>query len=146
MQIEDINRLSEIYREIFISEEWGYNWLTHEKTVTYLTDMFNAPKFVGYVLIIGGELVGGCFGDVGDYYKSVQYYIKELFIELALQKKGTGSWFLAEVEVELKKLDIDNITLNTSRNIPAYKFYHRNGYMDSPESVFMVKFLNAEGH
>jgi len=141
MELFDINRLAEIYFEIFTSSEWNYSWLTFGNTLRYLTDMYNSPKFFGYSLIIDDELNGGCFGDISDYFLHKGYYIKEVFLELKLQKKGLGRAFLTEIEADLQKKSIDNITLVTSKNIPAYGFYKKNGYVDSAETAFMLKIL-----
>jgi len=145
MQNEDINRLAEIYYIIFTSDEWRYDWLTENNVLRYFTDMYNTPQCLPYVYIHNGVMVGGCFGDMSDYFNHVQYYIKEIFIERTLQSKGAGSKFLAEIETDLYKRGVENITLFTSKKIHAYGFYHKNGYTDGSESVFMLKILNKRG-
>jgi aminoglycoside 6'-N-acetyltransferase I len=141
MELSDINRLAEIYFEIFRSKEWRYDWLKMDNTVRYLTDLYNTPRSCPFAFIQDGALLGGCFGDISDYFSSVQYYIKEIFIEHSLQNKGAGSGFLADVEADLKKRGVQNITLYTTKKIPAYGFYHKNGYTDGTDSVFMLKLL-----
>ncbi|MDR1688669.1 MAG: GNAT family N-acetyltransferase [Clostridiales bacterium] len=136
----DIARLTEIYHKIFTSSEWNYDWLTMKNVTRYLTDMSLFPRFAGFSFFNEkGEIIGACFGDISDYFSTVQYYIKEIFVEMSLQNKGVGSKFLLEVEAYLKKRGVNNVTLYTSKTIPAYKFYRKNGYTDSSDAVFMVK-------
>lgn len=142
LEISDFEILASMYDKIFKSEKWKFDWLNIDNIIRYFTDIYNSPKFTGYTFIYNGRVSGACLGEISDYFSSVQYYIKEIFIELDLQNKGVGSIFLNEIECDLKKRGVNNMTLYTSKNIPAYKFYHKNGYVDSTESVYMVKFLN----
>ena len=139
-----LESLVKIYHGIFTSPEWGFTWLTVDNTRRYLKDMSAAPRFKGYVLLNGNEAAGGCFGEVSDYFSSVQYTIKEIFIDRRYQGRGRGSAFLSEIEADLAGNKIDNIILSTSKSVRAYGFYMKNGYIESPETVFLVKFLKTK--
>lgn len=142
-QIDESNiyLAADLYYKVFSSPQWGFDWLDKEKVYRYFTDLLNTPRFVGYIYNSQEEPVGACLGTVSDYFNTVQYYIKELFIVPQLQNKGIGSIFLSEAEKELAELGVDNMTLFSAKSIPAYSFYHKNGYVDSKDSVFMIKFM-----
>ena len=132
---------TDIYHRMFTGPEWNFSWLTRENTARYFRDMAGAPRFKGYMYMHGDSVAGACFGDVSDYFSTAQYYIKEIFVDQAVQGRGVGSAFLSAIEADLKKSGINNIVLSTSRGAKAYDFYKKNGYAESPETVFFVKFL-----
>jgi len=133
-----------IYYDMFTSPDWGFDWLTIENARRYFKDVSDSPRFKGYIYLNGGEAAGCCLGEISDYFCTAQYTIKEIYIDPALQGKGHGSGFLSEIEADLKKYGIDNILLSTSRSVKAYNFYIKNGFIVSPETVFLVKFLNTD--
>ena len=138
------DRCVKLYYDMFTSPEWGFTWLTMEKTRRYFTDMANAPRFKGYMYMQDGDAAGACFGDISDYFKTAQYYIREIFVDQSIQGRGVGSRFLADIEADLKRCGIDNVILSTSRGIKAFDFYKNNGYIENPETAFLVKFLTNE--
>ena len=131
----------DIYYRMFTAPEWNFTWLTKENARRYFNDLSAAPRFLGFVCLHGGRAAGCCFGEISDYFSSVQYTIKEIFIDPALQGKGYGSAFLTEIETDLKNRGVENIILSTSKGIKAFGFYQKNGFAVSPETVFLVKFL-----
>ena len=138
------DRCADIYFNMFTGPEWRFDWLTAENVRRYFKDMAAAPRFKGYIYLNGNEAIGACFGDISDYFSTAQYYIKEIFVEQTIQRQGVGSRFLAEIEADLKKSGVDNVILSTSRNIGAYGFYKKNGYVENNETAFFVKFLRFD--
>ena len=139
---EHIEACAAMYHRLFTSPDWNFDWLTIENTRRYFIDLSSAPRFKGFAYLDGDITIGACFGEISDYFSTVQYTIKEIFIDPLLQGKGLGSGFLIRVEEDLKKNKVDNVILSTSRSIKAYDFYIKNGYIESPETVFLVKFIN----
>jgi len=131
-----------MYHGLFTSPEWDFKWLTIENTRRYFNDLSAAPRFKGYSYLNGSEAIGFCFGEISDYFNASQYIIKEIFIDPPMQGKGCGSGFLNAIESDLKKNKVDNILLSTSRSIKAFGFYLKNGFVESPETVYLVKFIN----
>ena len=136
-----LNECAGIYHSMFTSGEWNFNWLTIENTKRYFNDLCGAPRFKGFIYLVDNKLTGACFGDVSDYFSTAQYTIKEIFIDQHVQGKGLGSAFLADIENNLRDNGINNIILSTSRGIKAFDFYKKNGFIENPDTVFLVKFL-----
>jgi ribosomal protein S18 acetylase RimI-like enzyme len=132
---------AEIYYRLFTSPEWGHDWLTIENVVRYLQDIQNTPNFVGYVFFRNDKLVGCCLGYIDDYFATKTYNIKEIFVEPQLQKAGIGSRMLKAVELDLKGQDVSAVSLFTSKQIPAYKFYTKNEYVEGENTVHFVKII-----
>ena len=130
---------AEIYFTMFTAPEWDFHWLTLNNARRYLRDVVAAPRFRGFIFMYENRAAGFCLGEVSDYFSAAQYRIREIFIDPILQGKGHGSAFLADIEADLKQSGIDIIVLSTSKSVRAFKFYLKNGYIVSQETVFLVK-------
>ena len=62
------------------------------------------------------------------WIEGLEYYIDEFCVSYASQGKGYGSQFLDLVDADIKKKGLNAIILNTSKNVPAYDFYLKNGF------------------
>jgi GNAT superfamily N-acetyltransferase len=98
-----------------------------------------ARGFLGFVYYEDGIPVGMCVGAASDYFFEPQYEIREFAILPAVQRQGAGTRMLAEIEAFLAARDIKLIYLHTSRGIPAYDFYFKNGYIPIEENVYFIK-------
>jgi len=136
----DIPIAAEIFTDIFINPPWNYGWLTVEKSLRYISDLFRTPGFYGFVFRLKDEPLDGiCLGLVNDYFPSALYDIKEIFIRWNLQGGGLGSQMLASIEKNLVSRGIHHVTLFTQNDIPAYNFYLKNQYFISEETKYFSK-------
>lgn len=131
----------DLFYSVFTSPEWGYDWLEKVNVKRYFEDMLATPRAQCYMYFIDGELVGVCFGCISDYFRTVQYCIKEVFVDIGRQGQGIGSDMLKAIEDDVCGYGVQNVTLYTLRTIKAFDFYMKNGYTVSPDSVYMVRFL-----
>lgn len=142
--INDLPKCLDIFYDIFTSPPWVYSWMDKNEMLRYFNDMYKTPGFIGYMYYDGGVLMGACVGVISDYFLHTQYDIKEIFIRKSSQNKGLGSKMMSEIEEDLVKKGVVCITLMTQRNISAYTFYQKNGFIDSESAVHMVKVLRSE--
>lgn len=141
MEKADIPLLAKMYTELFRNPPWNYEWVQPDNMLRYFEDMYLTPHSVGYTLLEDGIISGACFGVVSDYFLTVTYDIKEIFIAPSQQNRGRGSFLLSEIEKILTMQGIGCISLSTVSEIAAYPFYLKNGYSVSETSVFMSKLL-----
>ena len=141
---KDLPILVGIYVRAFRAEPICYDWLHEEQALPYLYDMTITPKFEGFVYKINKKIVGFCFGAYDDYFQGSLFDIKEFAIEPSLHKKGVGSVFLAEIEKKAAKKGCDGIILRTSKDIPAFHFYIKNGYEDVLSTVCLTKLFTKK--
>ena len=80
-------------------------------------------------------------GVVDDYFEGSIYEIKEFAVAADFHRTGVGSTVLAAVEAEIAGHGVAAVSLQTSRTIPAYKFYQKNGYDELTENVTLIKWL-----
>ncbi|MDR3091815.1 MAG: GNAT family N-acetyltransferase [Clostridiales bacterium] len=144
MKRDDLPRLRDIYMAVFTAPPWNFSWLSKENVDRYFSDMFSSPPFAGFVCVCKNAAIGGCFGDISDYFAHSQYYIKEVFVDSRIQRNGVGSLFLRLAERRLKTIGVVSVTLFTSKTIPAYDFYLKNGYETEERNVYMAKFIGEE--
>ncbi len=138
---DDVKKGAQLYYEVFTSEDWKFYWLTEEKAYNYFEDIYNTPNFYGFLFLQGEEVVGCCVGVGNPHFINKQYEIKEIFIKPTLQKQGIGNLFLEEIEMNLRNMDYQLITLYTQKTVPAFNFYKKRNYVTLKDTVHMMKIL-----
>jgi aminoglycoside 6'-N-acetyltransferase I len=93
--------------------------------------------YLGY--IIYGELKVLSLGYTFHWWQGKDYFIKEFCIKTDEQNKGLGYTFLMEMESYLVDQGLKAIYLMTEKEIPAFNFYHKNGYKLLKDSVMFAK-------
>lgn len=135
---EDIPACADILCSVYNNEMWQCRW-TKEIAVEYLTDFFEAKKFVGYVLEENGELLGGIFAREKVWWNNSEVFVEEMFVKPQFQRTGYGSLLLEEVNRYVREKGLAGITLSTNKYAPAPLFYRKNGFVDCEHVLFMAK-------
>ena len=135
---EDVLR---IYVDAFTSPPLNYNFVTKVKAERYIKDMTRTPCFVGYVYPDEEKITAFVFGTIDNYFDGTLYEVMELAVDPYIQRSGIGSKVMSLLESRLKGMGVDAISLNTSRHLPAFSFYKKNGYTEIEENVNLAKWL-----
>lgn len=138
MEKNDIPACAEILCRVYNNELWMCRW-EKETAIAYLTDFFEANKFVGYVICEEDAVIGALFAHEKIWWNNSEVFIEEMFITPEKQRNGLGSSLLQEVESYVKEHQLAGITLSTNRYAPAPLFYKKNGFIDSEHVLFMAK-------
>ena len=138
---EHFDDVLRIYVDAFTSPPLNYSFVTKEKAERYIKDMTRTPGFVGYVNIDEKKVNAFIFGKIDNYFDGNLYEIMELAVDPSIQRGGIGSKVMHLLESRLKSLGVDAISLNTSRHLPAYAFYKKNGYSEIADNVNLAKWL-----
>jgi ribosomal protein S18 acetylase RimI-like enzyme len=138
---KDFPACVDLFIAAFTAPPLNYGFVTREKTRRYLRCITQTPGFMGFVYIIEDTTVAFCFGTVDDYFHAPQYEIKEFAVTPALHGKGIGSAFIQAIEKQLTQNGVTALTLQTSRTIPAYRFYQKNGFFVVEETANFMKSL-----
>ena len=133
-----------IYCDAFNAPPLNYVWLTKEKAWRYIRDLTQTPGFLGYTYWVGDEMVAFCFGKLDNYFEGTMFDVEELAVASAYQSQGIGSTVMRLLETKLAGYAVAAISLQTSRNLPAYHFYLKNGYEELSESITLTKWLLHE--
>lgn len=137
----DLERCAEIYVAAFTSPPLSYDFCTKEKTERYLRDITRMPGFIGYTYWEGDEMVAFCFGTLDNYFLGVAFEVVELAVLPHLQRGGVGSTVMHLLEIKLAGYGVSAVSLHTSRELPAFGFYMKNGYEELTENVTLMKWL-----
>ena len=132
-----------IYVDAFTSPPLNYGFVTAAKAERYIKDMTRTPGFVGYVYADTEKIIAFIFGKIDNYFDGTLYEVMELAVDPTIQRGGIGTKVINLLESRLKNLGVDAISLNTSRHLPAYTFYQKNGYAEIEENVNLAKWLQT---
>ena len=134
------NQAIDLFLGVFTAEPFCYDWLSRESVTRYFTDIENTPLELSFLYYNDkGLLTGLCFGIVNDYFQLKLYEIKELAIRKETQGTGEGRRMLDEISAYMKREGAAVIKLATQRNIAAYGFYLKNGFIPSETSVTLSR-------
>ena len=134
----DINQCTQLYVKAYNERPWNYKW-DHDKAAKYLYEYFERSRFVGFVLIEGGEIAGAMLGHSKTWWTGDLLYIDELFISPDRQEHGYGKLLLDHSEQYAKDKHYEVVILMTNKFMPAFKFYKKINYLEAEQYVFFFK-------
>ncbi|MCL1863209.1 MAG: GNAT family N-acetyltransferase [Defluviitaleaceae bacterium] len=137
----DLQICTEIYVNAFNAPPLNYDFLTKEKAERYLRDLTRTPGFLGYTYSEGEEVVAFCFGKLDNYFEGVMFEVEELAVVPNKHRSGVGSTVMQLLESKLAGYRVAAVNLHTSRDLPAFGFYLKNGYEELQENVTLMKWL-----
>lgn len=135
---ENLNMCVDSHMKSFEAEPWNETW-TKDKSYKRLHDIYLSPDFIGFLYLENNIVLGALFGNCEQAYDGVYYFIKEMFVSKNSQGKGIGTLLIKSLEEELKKLNINNILLYTSKEKNIDKFYRRNEFKYIDSLILMEK-------
>ncbi|MCL2225217.1 MAG: GNAT family N-acetyltransferase [Defluviitaleaceae bacterium] len=139
----DLEECVKIYEGAFTTPPLCYDFLTKEKVERYLRDLARTPEFIGYTYWVDGEMIAFCFGTLDNYFQGKVFEITELAVKPHLQRSGVGSQMMSLLESRLAMYHVSAVSLHTSRELPAFGFYMKNGYEEVTENATLIKWLQG---
>lgn len=138
MKLEDIQACANILCSVYNNDLWQNRW-EQAAAKEYLSDIFNMPKFLGYVIEEDGAILGALLAREKVWWSGSEVYVEELFVKQSHQGKGYGTKLMKRVERYVLEKGLAGITLSTNRYAPAADFYRRNGFKDCEHVLFLCK-------
>lgn len=133
-----------LFAGAFAAPPLGYGFITPAGSERYLRDISKKPGFMGFVYYSGGGMVAFVFGTLDGYHGPGVFAIEEFAVDARLHRGGHGSAALRMLEETLAAKGVAAISLHTSRKLPAYGFYTKNGYSEVADSVSLAKSLSGD--
>ena len=137
----DLEECTNIYIDAFTAPPIEYHWLTKEKAWRYVRDLTIAPGFLGYTYWVDGEIAAFCFGHLDNYFDGSMFEVQELAVSSKYHRQGIGSQVMSLLETKLAGYNVAAVSLHTSRKLPAFNFYLKNGYEEMSENATLTKWL-----
>ena len=141
ISIDHKNEVKEIFLDVFTKEPWNDRWDEETQINNYLDDLMDNKNSLSIGFFKDNKMIGISLGYIFHWWKGDEYYIKEFGIQSDSQNMGYGSIFLQELGEFLLAKGIRAISLTTDRNISAYNFYKKNGFIDLDDTIFLAKIL-----
>ena len=134
----DIPACADILCSVYNNDLWQNRW-KQATAMEYLSDIFNMPKFLGYVIEEDGAILGGLLAREKVWWSGSEVYVEELFVKRSHQGRGYGAMLIKRMEQYVQENSLAGITLSTNRYAPAADFYRRNGFKDCEHVLFLCK-------
>ena len=141
LTIKDKEIITDVFTSVFTKEPWNDDWSDTNQLDMYINDLCGQSYSLTYGLFDDDELIGIALGYVKHWYSGTEYIINEFCVKTERQGAGAGSFFIAEIENAIKEMGIKQIFLLTDSNVPAYRFYKKNGFNEEQTTRPMVKRL-----
>lgn len=122
---EDLEEISEIYREEYGKEPYNENW-SRENALKMVKGQSEHSNIL--VAEVKGEIVGFIIFSDYPWEKSSRGHTQDFAVKSEFHGKGIGSKLLEEAEEELKEKGVKSIALSSHIESPAFGFYKKRGY------------------
>lgn len=142
MTISEIPEMTELYIETFNASPWNDAW-TRETAARRLYQMINAEDFCGLCAYREDVLCGLVLGVMEQFYDGMHFLLREFCVSNRLRGTGLGTEIFQRFEQELKELGVVQITLSTLRGHQTEHFYHKQGFENMEDLVFLEKILDG---
>ena len=134
---DDLELCSELYAQVFSGPPWSEKW-SKEKANERLSHFYKSEGFIGLVIANEG-ITGFVLGNSEPFLDGNWFYLREMCVAKDRQGKGAGTALLKQLNETLAAKSVKNIYLATDRNIPAAKFYIKNGFSQEEKMGFYYK-------
>ncbi len=137
--------IKSLFVSVFTAEPWNDDWSDTRQLAQYIDDLIGQRSSLTYGLYEGDCLIGLSMGHIKHWYSGTEYCIDEFCLRRDRQGQGMGSAFLQEIEKKIAALGLTQVFLQTERDVPAYRFYRKNGYTELTDHVSFAKKTGLEG-
>lgn len=139
LNCDHMKEIKTFFVEIFTKEPWNDDWSNEEQLHAYINDLIGNHNSLVLGLFEDGNMVGLSMGSILHWYTGTEYYIQEFCIKTTEQGRGLGTQFLEAVEEYIKTKGMTHIFLQTERDVPAYGFYKKSGFVELEGHVSFMK-------
>src|SRR6185369_8327620 len=146
MTIDDFSEVFHIGEEVFTveySQSLYRTWDEYE-----ITTLFNSDSELCLVAEAGEKILGFALGTTVEKHNSPwKYgYLVWLGVRLGIQQGGVGSGLFKEIKRRMKEQGVRMIIIDTSAdNLPAIRFFQKQGFDDTQQHVYMSLNLTRKG-
>lgn len=137
----DFVKVKSLFLSVFSKEPWNDKWDDLNQLDMYIKELTTSFNSLSYGLYDDEKLLGIALGRKMHFYEGIQFRIDEFCILTSLQGKGLGSFFMEAIATECRKDNFKYLILCTDRTYPAYKFYKKQGFVESENNVMFSKEL-----
>lgn len=134
-----IDNCVDLFIDTFTKEPWNDVYESREQVVSFFNNHFNNNYFIGYVAMLDDKIVALSIGMKKPWMGGIEYYIDQFCVGYEMHGIGIGSWFVKEIEENIKKQGMNGMILNTEKDYPSQKFYEKNGFKIIDDLIVLGK-------
>ena len=139
LSMNNFEEIKVIFKEVFTKEPWFDDWKDENQLNEYLLDLMGMRNPLIYGFYLDKKLIGISIGYIKHWCSGTEYCIDEFCIKTELQRKGYGTKFLKQIEDLLIQKKIHVIYLITQKDVAAYNFYKKLGFIEQPSTISFYK-------
>ena len=137
--MNEFPQIKELFTGVFTREPWNDDWSDERQLDCYLTDLIGQSNSLTYGLFEGDALIALSMGRIKHWYTGTEYCIDEFCVRTDRQQNGVGTYFLEQLQTHMRELGLVHIYLQTESDVPAYRFYQKNGFTELKTTVSFAK-------
>lgn len=139
LDISHKEAVKELFLSVFTASPWFDDWSDEQQLDLYISDLMGQGNSLSYGLYKAEKLVALSLGRIKHWYTGTEYCIDEFCVRKAEQGRGTGTYFLENIEKAIRDEGIVQIYLQTDIDVPALDFYMKNGFVHMESTVSLAK-------
>ena len=136
----DLTALAKLYVKVFEAKPWSETWKV-DWAYSRLQLIFKSPQFTGYMYCNEQGPIAAALGRGNNFQGKKEYELVEFFVAPEAQSQGIGSRLYQNTAQQLKAQGYDLVTLITSRELPAFRFYQKQGFKHGESMAFLYSEL-----
>ena len=141
--INELEKCAELYLKVFSSSPWYDMWKSTVQVQNYLRELMFNPVFEGFMVCEGDRVVAVCLGHRRSWWMGKELFIDEFCVDNEIQGNGIGTMLINFMWEYLSQEGYERFILLTNKDIPAQKFYLKNGFKTNDDRLSMVKKLQT---
>lgn len=141
---EDLDECAELFKKVFSANPWYDNWVSSDQAKNYLIELIENPVFEGFVAYENSEILAVCMGHRRSWWMGKEFFVDEFFVENKRQGNGIGTKTLDIITNNLAEEGYTRLTLLTNKEIPAERFYLKNGFYNNNQRTVLVKDISMK--
>ena len=110
----------------------------------YIRAFMDRDGFRAWQLTVGGEIAGVALGIVVPHTEGAFLRVEDLCVAPKWQRQGLGGAFLREIQRQSASEGCDSMLLATQPDVPAHRFYLKQGFRDIPTACMYKEYDPSE--
>lgn len=135
---DDLVGCSELYVATFGDTPWNEEW-SAEDAFQRLSDFLASPKSIAIKAIHNANICGFLFGELQQWNGGTFFYLKEICVNNAQQRRWIGKSLIGKLEETLTENRVSRIYLITQRDSVPSSFYSSLGFSENQNIMVMGK-------
>ena len=138
-----VNVCADIYVRAFRAEPWNEEYET-DAVRAYLNEYLLGENLFFLALRENGEVRAFSLGVKLPAVDGPYLRVEEFCVSPDAQRRGLGAYLMDGVCAEARKRGCDGVLLGTQKDVPAYGFYLKNGFVEIDKAALLYRAVSGD--